>query len=84
MTPRRVTVLGSTGSVGAATLDLIARSRVEVEVVALVAGRNVEIVAQRLGRQTARHPFAGGGPGLEGITPGVTVRSDRLTRPSLA
>ncbi len=50
MTPRRVTVLGSTGSVGAATLDLIARSGAEVEVVALVAGRNVAALAEQARR----------------------------------
>ncbi len=47
MTPRRVSVLGSTGSVGAATLDLIARSGATVEVVALVAGRNVAALAEQ-------------------------------------
>jgi len=50
MTPRRVTVLGSTGSVGAATLDLISQSGAEVEVVALVAGRNVEALAEQARR----------------------------------
>jgi 1-deoxy-D-xylulose-5-phosphate reductoisomerase len=50
MTPRRVTVLGSTGSVGAATLDLITRSGTEVEVVALVAGRNVAALAEQARR----------------------------------
>jgi len=50
MTPRRVTVLGSTGSVGAATLDLIARSGAEIEIVALVAGRNVAALAEQARR----------------------------------
>jgi len=54
MTPRRVTVLGSTGSVGAATLDLIARSGAEVEVVALVAGRNVAALAEQARRWRAQ------------------------------
>src|SRR5690606_25375733 len=39
--PRRVSVLGSTGSVGVSTLDLFEKAAVEVEVVALTAGRNV-------------------------------------------
>ncbi|MDP3176026.1 MAG: 1-deoxy-D-xylulose-5-phosphate reductoisomerase [Phenylobacterium sp.] len=45
--PRRVSVLGSTGSVGVSTLDLFDKSGAEVEVVALAAGRNVEILAQQ-------------------------------------
>ncbi|HKR86821.1 MAG TPA: 1-deoxy-D-xylulose-5-phosphate reductoisomerase [Phenylobacterium sp.] len=45
--PRRVTVLGSTGSVGISTLDLFEKARAEVEVVALVAGRNAEKLAEQ-------------------------------------
>jgi len=45
--PRRVSILGSTGSVGVSTLDLFERSGVEVEVVALAAGRNVERLADQ-------------------------------------
>jgi 1-deoxy-D-xylulose-5-phosphate reductoisomerase len=49
--PRRVTVLGSTGSVGVSTLDLldqaIAHGSAEVEVVALTAGRNVDLLAKQ-------------------------------------
>ena len=40
--PRKVSILGSTGSVGVSTLDLFEKAKVEIEVVALVAGRNVE------------------------------------------
>jgi 1-deoxy-D-xylulose-5-phosphate reductoisomerase len=43
--PRKVSVLGSTGSIGVSTLDLFAQAGVEVEVVALAAGRNVERLA---------------------------------------
>ncbi|WP_379897622.1 1-deoxy-D-xylulose-5-phosphate reductoisomerase [Marinibaculum pumilum] len=46
---RRVTVLGSTGSVGDSTLDLIGRNRDAYRVVALTAFRNVEkLIAQAL------------------------------------
>ncbi|WP_374570491.1 1-deoxy-D-xylulose-5-phosphate reductoisomerase [Phenylobacterium sp.] len=45
--PRKVTVLGSTGSVGVSTLDLLERAGGEVEIVALVAGRNVEKLAEQ-------------------------------------
>jgi 1-deoxy-D-xylulose-5-phosphate reductoisomerase len=39
---RRVTILGSTGSVGCQTIDLISRAPEKYEVAALVARRNVE------------------------------------------
>jgi len=45
--PRKVTVLGSTGSVGVSTLDLFEQSAADVEVVALVAGRNVVRLAEQ-------------------------------------
>lgn len=48
--PRKVSVLGSTGSVGVSTLDLFEQAGVDVDVVALTAGRNVE----RLGDQALR------------------------------
>lgn len=45
--PRRVTVLGSTGSVGMSTLDLFDQAGVEVEIVGLTAGRNVARLAEQ-------------------------------------
>jgi len=45
--PRRVTVLGSTGSVGRNTLDLIARNPDRFEVEALTAHRNVDLLAEQ-------------------------------------
>ena len=45
--PRRVSVLGSTGSVGVSTLDLLYKAKAEVEVSALTAGRNVERLAEQ-------------------------------------
>ena len=45
--PRKVSVLGSTGSVGVSTLDLFEKARAEVEVVALVAGRNADKLAEQ-------------------------------------
>jgi 1-deoxy-D-xylulose-5-phosphate reductoisomerase len=45
--PRKVSVLGSTGSVGVSTLDLLDKARVDVEVVALAAGRNVAKLADQ-------------------------------------
>jgi 1-deoxy-D-xylulose-5-phosphate reductoisomerase len=46
-TRRRVTVLGSTGSVGQSTLDLITRQREAFEVVALTAGTRVRALVEQ-------------------------------------
>jgi 1-deoxy-D-xylulose-5-phosphate reductoisomerase len=45
--PRKVSVLGSTGSVGANTLDLFEKAGAEVEIVALAAGRNADKLAEQ-------------------------------------
>ncbi|HET6969854.1 MAG TPA: 1-deoxy-D-xylulose-5-phosphate reductoisomerase, partial [Phenylobacterium sp.] len=45
--PRKISVLGSTGSIGMSTLDLLEQAKVEVEVVALTAGRNVARLAEQ-------------------------------------
>jgi 1-deoxy-D-xylulose-5-phosphate reductoisomerase len=45
--PRRISVLGSTGSIGVSTLDVLDQAKVEVEVVALAAGRNAELLAKQ-------------------------------------
>jgi 1-deoxy-D-xylulose-5-phosphate reductoisomerase len=45
--PRKISVLGSTGSIGVSTLDLFLQSNADVEVVALTAGRNVERLAEQ-------------------------------------
>jgi 1-deoxy-D-xylulose-5-phosphate reductoisomerase len=45
---RRVAILGSTGSIGRQALDVIARHPQRFEVVALAAGRNVELLAQQV------------------------------------
>jgi 1-deoxy-D-xylulose-5-phosphate reductoisomerase len=47
ITPRSVTVLGSTGSVGTQTVELLAARPETFEVRALVAGRNAKLLAQQ-------------------------------------
>ena len=44
--PRSVTVLGSTGSVGTQTVELLAAAPDRFRVLALVAGRNVGLLAE--------------------------------------
>ncbi len=45
--PRRVSILGSTGSVGCSTLDLIGRDPSHFDVVALTGNSNAELLAQQ-------------------------------------
>lgn len=52
--PRRVTILGSTGSVGQSTIDLIARDPASYRVEALVAHRSVELLAEQARRLRAK------------------------------
>lgn len=52
--PRRITVLGATGSVGCSTVDLIERHRESYVVEALTANRNVELLADQARRLRAR------------------------------
>jgi 1-deoxy-D-xylulose-5-phosphate reductoisomerase len=44
---RSVVILGSTGSVGVSTLDLLERADADVEILALAAGRNVACLAEQ-------------------------------------
>jgi len=45
--PRKVSVLGSTGSVGVSTLDLFEQAGVEVDLIGLTGGRNVARLAEQ-------------------------------------
>ena len=44
---RRVTILGSTGSIGCSTLDVIAHQADRFDVVALVGNRNIDLLAKQ-------------------------------------
>ena len=59
--PRRVTILGSTGSVGRNTIDLIERHRDAYEVEALTAYSNVELLAEQARRLCPRLAVIGDG-----------------------
>jgi 1-deoxy-D-xylulose-5-phosphate reductoisomerase len=52
--PRRVTILGSTGSIGRNTLDLIERDRDAYVIEALTANRSVELLAEQARRVRPR------------------------------
>ena len=47
MSPRKIAILGSTGSVGVSTLDLLGRIDADIDLIALTAGRNVERLAEQ-------------------------------------
>src|SRR5271165_3502829 len=48
MLSRSLTILGSTGSIGTNTLDVVRQNRDRFRVFALAAGRNVELLAQQI------------------------------------
>ena len=45
---KRIAILGSTGSIGTQALDVIRKHRDQFEIVALVAGRNAELLAEQV------------------------------------
>ena len=51
--PRRVTILGSTGSVGCNTVDLIEHRPERFVVEALTANRNAQLLAEQAKRRSA-------------------------------
>ncbi len=51
---RRVSILGSTGSIGKMALDVISRHRDEFAVVGLAAGRNIDLLEEQIGLFTPR------------------------------
>ena len=55
MTPQRLTILGSTGSIGTSTLDVVARHPERFEVFALTASRQVELMWQQCQTFRPRH-----------------------------
>src|SRR5579863_8297786 len=48
MPTRTLTILGSTGSIGTSTLDVVRRNSGRFRVFALAAGRNVELLCQQI------------------------------------
>ena len=48
MKPRQLSILGSTGSIGRSALDVVARHPQRLQVCALAAGRNLELLARQV------------------------------------
>jgi 1-deoxy-D-xylulose-5-phosphate reductoisomerase len=62
---KTLTILGSTGSIGTNTLDVIRRSRHLYQVYALAAGRNVELLASQILEFRPKVAVAGTAAGLD-------------------
>jgi 1-deoxy-D-xylulose-5-phosphate reductoisomerase len=67
-TPRGLTVLGSTGSVGCSTLALVARAPERFAVEALTAGRNVKLLAEQAKAVRAKLAVIADPAGYEELT----------------
>lgn len=70
---KTLTVLGSTGSIGTSTLDVIRHNRPLYEIYALVAGRNLEALASQI---VEFHPKIA----VVATSDGLARLSDRLTQ----
>ena len=66
MKPKRVAILGSTGSIGRQALDVIARYPDRFRVVGLAAGRNVELLAEQV-RTFAPEVSSSAADGADGL-----------------
>ncbi|CAN1334781.1 1-deoxy-D-xylulose 5-phosphate reductoisomerase, chloroplastic [Linum perenne] len=71
--PKPISIVGSTGSIGTQTLDIVAENPDKFKVVALAAGSNIALLAD----QVARHPDAAtvvtGIVGCAGLKPTVAA-----------
>ncbi|MBI4685933.1 MAG: 1-deoxy-D-xylulose-5-phosphate reductoisomerase [Nitrospirae bacterium] len=65
---KKITILGSTGSIGQSTLDVVSRNRENFRIVALSAGRNLDLFEQQ----------------IKSFAPDVVAVADRNTADSLS
>ena len=91
--PRRLSILGSTGSIGCSTLDLVARNPEAFEIEALTANRSVSRLAVQAKRLGARQAVVAdescyadlkealGGTGIE-VAAGSTAVAEAAARPA--
>ena len=71
--PRRIILLGSTGSIGTQAIDLVHRNRDRFEVVGLSAGGNLELVAEQA--VALRVPVVAAAGGSEGDLAAAIARA---------
>ena len=58
MARKRIAILGSTGSIGRQTIDVISQLPDHFEIVALAAGRNTKLLAEQVAALKPRYAFA--------------------------
>lgn len=71
----RVAVLGSTGSIGRQTLEVIDVHRDRFEVVALTAGRNTKELAEQIRKYKPKYAYAADLEELRKLTPHIELKS---------
>jgi 1-deoxy-D-xylulose-5-phosphate reductoisomerase len=75
---KRLAILGSTGSIGVTTLDLVARFPERFEIVALAAGRNVRRLAEQARRFRPRVLAAGSTAAADALRRELPEFADRI------
>jgi 1-deoxy-D-xylulose-5-phosphate reductoisomerase len=75
MSKRTLTILGSTGSIGTNTLDVVRKNRHLYEVYALAAGRNVELLAAQIAEFKPRVAVLPAAEALDGLRSELRCRS---------
>lgn len=82
---RKLTVLGSTGSIGQSTLDVVRQRRDRFGVYALVAGRNVEALARQIAEFEPAVAIVGEDRDLPALRAAMdTLGIERARQPELA
>lgn len=55
---RKISILGSTGSIGRQALEVIEKLEDKFEIIALAAGNNIELLNEQIRRFKPRYAFA--------------------------
>jgi len=72
--PQSVTILGSTGSVGCSTIDLIVRNREQFTIEALTANRNVDLLIEQARRLRPKFVAIGDAAHFNALKSGLSGR----------
>ena len=66
---RKISILGSTGSIGRQALEVIEKLEDKFEIIALAAGNNIELLNEQIRRFKPRYAFASDINLIEGVQP---------------
>ena len=75
---KRIVVLGSTGSIGRQTLDIVRAFPDEFEVVGLAGGNNVELLTQQAAEFKPRHTWCSSRPDMSLSGASITPMEDMV------